>query len=356
MLKLLSYILQNGIATVREPCPPLNSDFNGMPMLSKEPCTGEACNACARACPTDAIEIIDLVHGQKRTQSAGDVHSSEEIQIAECTGDTPDIHSAQGAGDTHSIQDQGVQDKEASKSKASVQSTGGTADTTTVQGSKDSNGAKVTLDLGACIGCHLCIDLCPTGTITESLTTTIARKRREDLILRSDQPRATQAAKGRAKSPGITQQLSVLFPDNKLSIGAVEGNLFRQSLHARVVCTGCSACDLEIGACSSPVFDLERFGVHIVASPRFADALLVTGPVGKGMRDSLLRCYAAMPDPKIVVAVGTCAISGGVHKNGYAEANGVDKHLPVAVYIPGCPPHPWNIIHGILLAMGKIDS
>jgi Ni,Fe-hydrogenase III small subunit len=74
------------------------------------------------------------------------------------------------------------------------------------------------------------------------------------------------------------------------------------------------------------------------------------------MRDSLLRCYAAMPDPKIVVAVGTCAISGGVHKNGYAEANGVDKFLPVAMHIPGCPPHPWTIIHGILLAMGKIKQ
>jgi Ni,Fe-hydrogenase III small subunit len=93
----------------------------------------------------------------------------------------------------------------------------------------------------------------------------------------------------------------------------------------------------------------------LLPPPRFADALIVTGPVGKGMRDSLLRCYAAMPDPKVVIAVGTCAISGGVHKNGYAEANGLDKILPVDVYIPGCPPHPWSIIHGVSLAMGKLE-
>jgi len=83
---------------------------------------------------------------------------------------------------------------------------------------------------------------------------------------------------------------------------------------------------------------------------------MYAGAVSKDMRNSLLRCYAAMAKPKIIVGVGTCAISGGAHKNGYTEANSVDKFLPVAVYIPGYPPHPWNIIHGILLAMGKVQS
>ncbi len=279
MLKLLSYILKNGIATVSKPSPPLTPDANGMPALSKEPCSGSECNACAKACPTSAIEV-----------------------------------------------------------------------------SNASTGGKISLDLGKCIGCHLCIDVCPTGTIVENHSTMIAKKERKDLILRNDQSNLADSTKKKAKPPSTTQSLSILFPDANKNDSVIKENLFRQSLHARVVCTGCSACDMEIGACTNPVFDLERFGVHIVASPRFADALLVTGPVGKGMRDSLLRCYSAMPDPKVVVAVGTCAISGGVHQGGYAEANGVDKHLPVAVYIPGCPPHPWTIIHGILLAMGKIND
>jgi Ni,Fe-hydrogenase III small subunit/formate hydrogenlyase subunit 6/NADH:ubiquinone oxidoreductase subunit I len=252
--------------------------------LTKQPCVGTECNACATACPTDAIKITDAVSTAKNS------------------------------------------------------------------------GGKVALDLGACIGCQLCIDVCPTGTIVPDRSTTIARKMRADLVLHSDKPKSVSSSKKYTDLPSTTQQLAVLFPNNKAVNPAENDNLFKKSLHARVVSTGCSACDMEIGACSNPVFDLERFGVHIVASPRFADALLVTGPVGKGMRDALLRCYDAMPDPKIVVAVGTCAISGGVHKNGYAEANGVDKFLPIAVYIPGCPPHPWSIIHGILLAMGRVDT
>ena len=110
------------------------------------------------------------------------------------------------------------------------------------------------------------------------------------------------------------------------------------------------ASDLELAAASNPIFDMERFGIQIVASPRFADALLITGPVPKAMHEPLLSCYEAMADPKIVIACGTCAISGGVHKNGYAEADGASAVLPVDLFIPGCPPHPWQIIRGILAA------
>jgi Ni,Fe-hydrogenase III small subunit/formate hydrogenlyase subunit 6/NADH:ubiquinone oxidoreductase subunit I len=276
VLKLLSYIAKTGIATTAKPCPPLDAEANGLPALTNSPCAGTECNACATACPTDAIEITDAPAG-----------------------------------------------------------------------------GKVALDLGACISCQLCIDLCPTATIVSDRSTTVARKSRSDLVLHNTHlPASTKIP---PKKFSMTEQLTVLFPGNK-SNEKSSNNLLRRSLHARVVSTGCSACDMEIAACGNPVFDLERFGAHIVASPRFADALLVTGPVSKGMRDSLLRCYAAMAEPKIVAAVGTCAISGGVHKNGYTEANGVDKFLPVDVYIPGCPPHPWNIIHGILLAMGKVKS
>jgi formate hydrogenlyase subunit 7 len=107
-----------------------------------------------------------------------------------------------------------------------------------------------------------------------------------------------------------------------------------------VVSTGCSACDREISAANNPIFDIERFGVQVVASPRFADVLLVTGPVPKAMHEPLRSCYKAMAHPKLVIACGTCAISGGVHAGGYAEANGVGAILPVDIFLPGCPPHP----------------
>jgi Ni,Fe-hydrogenase III small subunit/NAD-dependent dihydropyrimidine dehydrogenase PreA subunit len=191
---------------------------------------------------------------------------------------------------------------------------------------------KISLDLGACITCGLCVDICPTDTIVENRSSRVAKRRRQDLVLTNDKALSVS-----------TESL------------AAPSNIFKKSVHARVVSTGCSACDMEIGASSNPIFDLERFGVHVVASPRFADVLMITGPVAKGMQEPLRRCYGAMAEPRAVIAVGTCAISGGVHKGGYAEANGVEKILPVDVYIPGCPPHPWSIIHGILVAMGKKD-
>ncbi len=251
MIRTLSYLLAQGIATEKEICPPLDEDARGLPHLTSKPCQGSDCKACVEVCPTNAITVIG----------------------------------------------EGIE-------------------------------SKVALDLGSCIGCSLCIDSCPTGTIAENRSIQLSAVRRQDLVLTNDKTNVVPAT--------VTKQTP-----------------FTKSLHARVVSTGCSACDLEIGASGNPIFDIERFGVHIVASPRYADALLVTGPVGKGMQMALRRCYDAMAEPKLVVAVGTCAISGGVHKNGYAEANGVDSILPVDVYVPGCPPHPWSIIQGIFTAMGK---
>lgn len=191
---------------------------------------------------------------------------------------------------------------------------------------------KITLDLGGCIACGLCVDNCPTGTIVNDPDTRVAAATREGLILTNDEA-APLPAVAKPAPAGI--------------------NWFRRSVAARVVSTGCSACDLEIGASGNPIFDLERFGVHIVASPRFADVLMVTGPVSLGMQGATKSCYEAMSSPRKVIAVGTCAISGGMHRGGYAQAQGITDILPVDVFIPGCPPHPWNIIHGVRVAMGQ---
>jgi Ni,Fe-hydrogenase III small subunit len=128
------------------------------------------------------------------------------------------------------------------------------------------------------------------------------------------------------------------------------------SLAIREVDAGsCNGCELEITALNNPVYDLERLGIHFVASPRHADMLLVTGPVTRNMELALEKAYRATPDPKVVVAVGACGISGGIFGVNYATVGGVDRTVPVDVYIPGCPPRPQALLHGILLAVGRME-
>ena len=107
---------------------------------------------------------------------------------------------------------------------------------------------------------------------------------------------------------------------------------------------------------NSPVYDIERFGIHFVASPRHADMLLVTGPVSRNMELALKKTYDATPDPRLVVAAGTCSCSGGIFGQNYATVGGVDKVIPVDVYIPGCPPNPHALLHGILTAIGRLGK
>jgi Ni,Fe-hydrogenase III small subunit len=123
------------------------------------------------------------------------------------------------------------------------------------------------------------------------------------------------------------------------------GRLFRGSLTIREVDTGsCNACEMEMNALANPVYDVERFGVHIAASPRHADALVVTGPVTVNMERALKDVHKQTPDPKIVIALGDCAIHCGVFKGSYAVTGPVDRHIPVDVRIPGCPPRPAEIL------------
>lgn len=130
--------------------------------------------------------------------------------------------------------------------------------------------------------------------------------------------------------------------------------LFGRSLAIREVDTGsCNACEVEVNALTNAIHDIERFGLHIVASPRHADLLLVTGPVTRNMEHPLMQTYNATPSPKMVLAVGSCAISGGLFKDSYAVIGGVDKVLPVDVYIPGCPPRPQALIQGIMVALDR---
>jgi membrane-bound hydrogenase subunit mbhJ len=131
---------------------------------------------------------------------------------------------------------------------------------------------------------------------------------------------------------------------------------FNRSLWAFHFNSGsCNGCEIEIVAAITPRYDPERFGIKLVGSPRHADVLVVTGPVVHKMKDRLLRVYEQMPDPKVVMNVGTCGISGGVFYDSYNLEGPVDEVVPVDVYVPGCPPRPEAIIHGVVKALEKLE-
>jgi len=119
---------------------------------------------------------------------------------------------------------------------------------------------------------------------------------------------------------------------------------------------GCNGCDIEILDALTPYYDVERFGIKLVHTPRHADALLVAGPVTRQVHERLLRIYEATPDPKLVIAVGSCAMGGGIWHNSYATLGGLGNVLPVAIYIPGCPPRPEAILYGVAQALGLVPQ
>lgn len=154
----------------------------------------------------------------------------------------------------------------------------------------------------------------------------------------------------------VTEQLPPIIDPEIEKIGVqlekVIRRRFKGSLTIRQVDAGsCNACELEIHAINNPIYNCERFGMHFTASPRFADMLLVTGPVTHNMEIALRRTYNATPSPKLVVAVGDCGCTGGIFGENYASLGGIDKVIPVDAVIPGCPPTPTALLQGILKAV-----
>ncbi len=191
----------------------------------------------------------------------------------------------------------------------------------------------IQLDAGRCLFCRSCETACPAGAIRFSRDYQMAASNSGDLIVRDATERAAVAL-------------------NEESI-----RLFGRSLKLRQVSAGgCNACEADTNVLGTPAWDLGRFGIQFVASPRHADGLLITGPVPDNMRLALEKTYTAVPTPKLVIAVGACAISGGPYVDHPQVHNGVADVLPVDLFIPGCPPHPLTILHGLLELLRKIPE
>jgi len=210
----------------------------------------------------------------------------------------------------------------------------------------------VSLSYGPCISCRECLPACPEGAVTAGNEFDLAAYTREQLTRRGSFD--VDPASGRATFRGEESLPGPTLAESAEALAARIRGHFGRSLHVRQVDAGsCNGCELEIGATANPVFDLERFGIHFVASPRHADLLLVTGPVTRNMEIALLRTLEATPEPRVVVAVGACGCSGGLFGEGtYASLGGVDRVVPVDVYVPGCPPPPQAILAALFVAMG----
>ncbi len=203
----------------------------------------------------------------------------------------------------------------------------------TVEGAKTGD-PRLAVDYGRCVACQLCVEACPSGAAEASFDWAFGVRNRDDLVLSGDPNRRRKERNGAPSRAG-----------------------FRRSLHIRHVDAGsCNGCELELQALNNPFYNLHRFGIFFTPSPRFADLLLVTGPVTYAMREPLCRTYEAMPAPRWVMAVGACAVSGGVAGGGYACGNGLDEVLPVDLYLPGCPPNPAAMIQAFLMFLNRMPQ
>src|SRR5436190_18366862 len=253
MLQVSLARLKQGHRTIPYPAqkPTLPDRFRGLPVIDPSKCRA-GCQACAEACPTDAIAIT---------------------------------------------------------------------------------GAGMRLDLGRCLFCTDCVEACPEGAIRYTQEYRLATRQRHDLILEGQMLKRAQALEEKSR------------------------RLFGRSLKLRQISAGgCNACEADVNVLNTVVFDLGRFGIQFVASPRHADGLLITGPVTENMRLALEKTYAAVPAPKIVIAVGACAISGGPFIDRPEVHNGADSVVPVDLYVPGCPPHPITILDALLRLLGRLAA
>jgi Ni,Fe-hydrogenase III small subunit/Pyruvate/2-oxoacid:ferredoxin oxidoreductase delta subunit len=196
---------------------------------------------------------------------------------------------------------------------------------------------RLALDLGRCLFCDACTRACPEGAIEFTQDYRLACRRRAELILDSSSVTPTSE-----RVPMLASEIL---------------RLYGRSLKLRQVSAGgCNACEADVNVLGSVVFDLGRFGIQFVASPRHADGLLITGTVSENMRLALKKTYDAVPEPKIVIAVGACAISGGPYIDHPEIHNGAESMVPVDLYVPGCPPHPYTILEGLLGLLGRMKS
>ena len=214
------------------------------------------------------------------------------------------------------------------------------------------------LDMGICIFCGACARACPKQALVFTTDWRLASTDREALSIR---PAEYAPGKGQLVSQSLPYQPDRFFrlPELPLTPTRAAGGAFARSFRLRqVTAAGCGACEADLNVLSTVVFDLPRFGMDFVASPRHADGLALTGPVPRNMSEALIKCRNAMASPKAVIAVGACAISGGMFRalpGGASEqrAEGALPHVSVDLYIPGCPPHPYTSLDGLLRFIGR---
>ncbi|MFY9943495.1 MAG: hydrogenase [Desulfobacterales bacterium] len=182
-----------------------------------------------------------------------------------------------------------------------------------------------TIDMGRCVFCGTCERISKGRFVTFSQDFAIAVAEKEHLITKGHLPNLAEHSRQHFKK------------------------LFGRSLQLRQVsAAGCNACEADLNVLATPFFDLARFGINFVASPRHADGIVVTGPISRNMQTALLQTLEATPEPRVVIAVGSCALSGGPFRGSPEVSDGLDRLLPVDLFIPGCPPHPMTNLHALL--------